>query len=122
MGDAPVATPLARVATTVKPAPERTAMFFWQDACTDENMGWTRTFSLLLVIFSVITAIGCIVRVAHHKISIKYAISACIQAIVMFFMWRHCRKWWEILLWHIIIVAVVGPAVPMTPPSTGPPK
>ena len=119
-----MAHPPTTVTTVVEEtaaAPKSTPMFFWEDASSSDKMGFTHDFALLLVILCVFTAIGATVSVALKKNALKYAISAFIQAIVMFFMWKHCRKWWEIILWHFIIGKIVGPAAPMPKTLRKPP-
>ncbi len=84
-------------------------MQFWLNACEDakvrcgDNFDFYHGFALFLVIISVISVIFTTKMVIAKKSTWLQLAIVLVNGCIMYYEWKNCREWWEIILWHVIL-------------------
>ena len=101
MADTPIAAPTTQ--------PIFRPFYFWQDVCTPEKKAsFTHGFALFVFILTVISVVGVFVGAIKKKVHVATIPLSLAGAVVMYYNYRKCREWWEILLLNLLHAVLLG--------------
>lgn len=81
----------------------------WEDVCTYANSrGFPHMFALFLTILAVVNVLFVGYELSQKKASFVDLGFVLAWAIVMYLQYAHCREWYEIIAWSIVVQIVAS--------------
>jgi hypothetical protein len=62
---------------------------------------------MLVLIITILSAIGVLIGTVKGSLSIGQLVLSVVGCVVMFYNFKNCREWWEIIMYNVVHIALL---------------